>query len=253
MFDDFGVLSELLAATAKGGMSGVRSPGRGCGPSTCSATSVTPARPPLIIVSVVNFLIGAILAFVGAVQLRKFAADIYVAEPGRPRRGARDGRGDDRDRHGRAHRRRLCRPHRHDAGQRGDRRAHRCIGIPVADYILLPSILALVFTMPLLYLYGCLVGMLGGFVVAIAMLNITGPAILHQTLGAVPFDQFVFGFVKIIAFAILIGVTSCRIGLKAGRSAADVGVAATRAVVTGIVGVIALDAMFAVLADVVGI
>ena len=84
------------------------------------------------------------------------------------------------------------------------------------------------------------------------MLNITGPVIWQQTLGAVPFDQFVFGFVKSIAFAILIGVTSCRIGLKAGRSAADVGMAATRAVVTGIVGVIALDALFAVLATVVG-
>ncbi len=48
------------------------------------------------------------------------------------------------------------------------------IGIPVADYILLPSILALVFTMPFLYLYGCLVGMFGGFMVSIAMLNITG-------------------------------------------------------------------------------
>jgi len=51
----------------------------------------------------------------------------------------------------------------------------------------------------------------------------------------------------------MIGVTSCRIGLVAGRSAADVGVAATRAVVVGIVGVIAMDAVFAVIADVVGI
>ena len=85
------------------------------------------------------------------------------------------------------------------------------------------------------------------------MLNITGPGYLNQTLGAVPLDQFVFGFAKSIAFAVLIGLTSCRIGLQAGRSAADVGTAATRAVVTGIVGVIALDAVFAVIADVVGL
>ncbi|MEJ1979321.1 MAG: ABC transporter permease [Acetobacteraceae bacterium] len=89
--------------------------------------------------------------------------------------------------------------------------------------------------------------------VAIAMLDITGIGYLYQTLDAVPFGQFVFGFVKSIAFALLIGVTSCRIGLKAGRSAADVGVAATRAVVVGIVGVIAMDAVFAVIADVAGI
>src|ERR1700722_15844908 len=131
--------------------------------------------------------------------------------------------------------------------------ALQVIGIPVADYIVLPSILALVFTMPFLYLYGCLVGMFGGFVVALAMLSVTGPGYLNETLNAVAFSQFIFGFVKSIAFAILIGVTSCRIGLKAGRSAADVGVAATRAAVTRIVGVIALDAVFAVLADVVGL
>jgi phospholipid/cholesterol/gamma-HCH transport system permease protein len=107
--------------------------------------------------------------------------------------------------------------------------------------------------MPFLYLYGCLVGMLGGWVVAMAMLSVTGAGYLNQTLDAVAFDQFVFGFVKSIAFAVLIGVTSCRIGLKAGRSAADVGTAATRAVVMGIVGVIALDAVFAVLADVIGL
>ena len=114
-------------------------------------------------------------------------------------------------------------------------------------------ILALVFTMPFLYLYGCLVGIFGGFVVALAMLSVTGPGYLHETLNAVAFNQFVFGFVKSIAFAILIGVTSCRIGLKAGRSAADVGTAATNAVVTGIVGIIALDAIFAVLANVIGL
>ena len=132
-----------------------------------------PARSALIIVSVVNFLIGAILAFVGAVQLRKFAADIYVANlvglamvremaavmtaiimAGRT---------------GGAYAARI-------ATMQGNEEidALTVIGIPVADYIVLPSILALVFTMPFLYLYGCLVGMLGGFVVSIAMLNITG-------------------------------------------------------------------------------
>jgi phospholipid/cholesterol/gamma-HCH transport system permease protein len=85
------------------------------------------------------------------------------------------------------------------------------------------------------------------------MLNITTLGYLHQTLDAVPLDQFVFGFVKTFAFAVMIGLTSCRIGLVAGRSAADVGVAATRAVVVGIVGVIAMDAIFAVIADVIGI
>jgi phospholipid/cholesterol/gamma-HCH transport system permease protein len=251
LLTEVGILSSLLATTANGGVLALT--GRARMRTVDLLANIRDAGPSaLIIVSVVNFLIGAILAFVGAVQLRKFAADIYVANlvglalvremaavmtaivmAGRT---------------GGAYAARI-------ATMQGNEEidALQVFGIPVSDYIVLPSILALIFTMPFLYLYGCLVGMLGGFVVAIAMLNITGPGYLYQTLGAVPLDQFMFGFVKSIAFAILIGVTSCRIGLKAGRSAADVGMAATRAVVTGIVGVIALDSVFAVLADVVGL
>jgi phospholipid/cholesterol/gamma-HCH transport system permease protein len=246
-----GILSLLLTDTAKGGVGALF--GRARVRSVDVLANIRDAGPSaLIIVSVVNFLIGAILAFVGAAQLRKFAAGAYVANlvglalvremaavmtaivmAGRT---------------GGAYAARI-------ATMQGNEEidALQVIGIPISDYILLPSILALVFTMPLLYLYGCLVGMVGGLVVASAMLNITIAGYVHQTLDAVPFDQFVFGFLKSIAFAILIGVTSCRIGLKAGRSAADVGLAATRAVVTGIVGVIALDAIFAVIADTVGI
>jgi phospholipid/cholesterol/gamma-HCH transport system permease protein len=251
LLTEAGVLSTLLATVATGGVLAVT--GRARMRPVDLIANIRDAGPSaLVIVSVVNFLIGAILAFVGAVQLRKFAADIYVANlvglalvremaavmtaivmAGRT---------------GGAYAARI-------ATMQGNEEidALQVIGIPVSDYIVLPSILALVFTMPFLYLYGCLIGMLGGFVVSIAMLNITGPGYLVQTLDAVPFDQFVFGFVKSIAFAILIGASSCHIGLKAGRSAADVGLAATRAVVTGIVGVIALDATFAVLADVIGL
>ena len=251
LLTEVGILSTLLGTTAGGGALALT--GRARMRAVDLFANIRDAGPSaLIIVSVVNFLIGAILAFVGAVQLRKFAADIYVANlvglalvremaavmtaivmAGRT---------------GGAYAARI-------ATMQGNEEidALQVFGIPVSDYIVLPSILALVFTMPFLYLYGCLVGMLGGFVVSIAMLNITGPGYFYQTLGAVAFDQFVFGFVKSIAFAILIGVTSCRIGLKSGRSAADVGLAATQAVVIGIVGVIALDAIFAVLADVVGL
>jgi phospholipid/cholesterol/gamma-HCH transport system permease protein len=251
LLTEVGVLSSLLGVTAKGGALALT--GRARMRAVDLFADIRDAGPSaLIIVSVVNFLIGAILAFVGAVQLRKFAADIYVANlvglalvremaavmtaivmAGRT---------------GGAYAARI-------ATMQGNEEidALQVIGIPVTDYILLPSILALVFTMPLLYLYGCLIGMLGGFVVSSAMLNITGAGYLSQTLGAVGLDQFVFGFGKSIAFALLIGITSCNIGLKAGRSAADVGIAATRAVVTGIVGVIALDAVFAVMADVAGL
>ncbi len=252
-----GLLTELgatsmLLGTAAGGFCRAVTGRAGMRAVDLSAGLREAGPAALLIVSVVNFLTGAILAFVGAVQLRKFAADIYVANlvglamvremaavmtaivmAGRT---------------GGAYAARI-------ATMQGNEEidALTVIGIPVADYVVLPAVLALVLTMPFLYLYGCLVGMLGGFAVAVSMLDVTGPGYLHQTTDAMGLDQFVFGFVKSIAFAVLIGVTSCRIGLGAGRSAADVGMAATRAVVTGIVGVIALDAVFAVVADVLGI
>jgi phospholipid/cholesterol/gamma-HCH transport system permease protein len=206
----------------------------------------------LLIVSVVNFLVGAILAFVGAAQLAKFAAGAYVANlvglalvrEMAPVMTAIVMAG----RTGGAYAARIATM---QGGEEID--ALKVIGIPVVDYIVLPSILSLVVTMPFLYLYGCLVGIIGGLVVASAMLGITGASYIHQTLSAVPLSQFEFGFVKSIAFALLIGVTGCHIGLKAGRSSADVGTAATQAVVVGIVGVIAMDAVFAVIANALGI
>jgi phospholipid/cholesterol/gamma-HCH transport system permease protein len=206
----------------------------------------------LLIVSIVNFLLGAILAFVGAVQLEKFAAGVYVA-----------------DLVGIAMVREMAAVMTAIimAGRTGGAYAARIAtmlgneeidaltvtGIPVSSYLILPSVLALVITMPLLYLYGCLVSMVGGCVVAVAMLHVTLAGYVTQTLGAVPFSQFIFGFIKAIVFAVFIGLISCRIGLKAGRSAADVGIAATRAVVVGVVGVIAIDSLFAVIANAIGI
>jgi phospholipid/cholesterol/gamma-HCH transport system permease protein len=251
MLAEFGTICILLAATVR---SAARAPFshsrlravdllsdlRNAGPSA------------LVIVSVVNFLIGAILAFIGAAQLRKFAADTYVANlvglamvremaavmtaivmAGRT---------------GGAYAARI-------ATMQGSEEldALTVIGIPVVDYIVLPAVLALVVTMPFLYLYGCVIGLLGGLVVATAMLSVSAAGYLHQTFDSVPLNEFVFGFLKSMAFAALIGVTGCRMGLRAGRSSADVGSAATQAVVIGIVGVIALDALFAVFANAIGI
>ncbi len=248
---ELGAVAELLGTALLGLVSALR--GRARVRAEDVLANIRDAGPSaLIIVSIVNFLVGAILAFVGAAQLKKFAAGIYVANlvglamvremsavmtaivmAGRT---------------GGAYAARIATM---EGGEEID--ALKVIGIPVSDYILLPSILALILTMPFLYLYGCLVGVVGGLIVSIGMLNISVAGYLHQTVGAVSLGQFVFGFVKSIAFAILIATTSCRIGLKAGRSAADVGNAATQAVVIGIVGVIALDALFAVIADAVGI
>ncbi len=248
---EIGTVAELTATTAWNSLAALMGRSRMRGVDLLA--NVRDAGPDsLLIVSIVNFLLGAILAFVGAVQLEKFAAGVYVA-----------------DLVGIAMVREMAAVMTAIimAGRTGGAYAARIAtmlgneeidaltvsGIPVSGYIVLPSVLALIITMPLLYLYGCLVSMIGGSVVAVAMLHVSLAGYVTQTLGAVPFNQFVFGFVKTIVFAAFIGLTSCRIGLKAGRSAADVGIAATRAVVLGVVGVIAINSLFAVIANAVGI
>lgn len=206
----------------------------------------------LLIISIVNFLVGAILGFVGAVQLRRFAADAYVANLvsiATVREMAAvmsaiviSGRT------GGAYAARI-------STMQGNEEidALKVMGVSIMEYLILPSMLALVITMPLLYLYGCFMGILGGLTVSIFMLKVSVIGFLQQSFNAVAFNQFIFGGLKAISFAAFIGISSCYIGLKSGRSAADVGIAATRAVVTGIVGVIAIDAVFAVIADIIGI
>jgi phospholipid/cholesterol/gamma-HCH transport system permease protein len=206
----------------------------------------------LVIVAIVNGLVGAILAFVGAVQFRKFGAGIYVADlvgiavvremaavmtaivmAGRTG-GAYAA---------------------HIATMQGNEEidALRTFGIPPFDFLVLPRIVALVTMMPLLYLYGCAVGLLGGYLVGIATLDVTSSAFLVELQDAVAGRQFAIGAVKSVTFGALVALAGCNIGLRAGRSAADVGRAATSAVVAGIIGVIALDALFAACANALGI
>jgi phospholipid/cholesterol/gamma-HCH transport system permease protein len=206
----------------------------------------------LPIVTIVNFLIGAILAFVGAVQLRRFGAGIFVANlvgiavvremaavmtaivmAGRT---------------GGAYAAEI-------ATMQGNEEidALRAVGIPVQDYLIVPRIVALTTMMPILYLYGCAVGLLGGFVVSIAMLSLTPDGFMTQTISALAGTQFLIGITKSVAFGALVAFTGCRMGLRAGRSAADVGRASTQAVVIGIVGVILVDAVFAICTNALGI
>ncbi len=217
---------------------------RGTDLLTCVYEAGLKALP---IVTVVNLLVGGILAFVGAVQLRKFGADIYIA--------ALVGVAMVREmaalmtaivmagRTGGAYAAQI-------ATMAGNEEidALRTIGIPVYDYLVLPRVLALTFMMPVLYLYGCAIGIFGGFVVAVTMLNLSPASFLAETRSSAGGDQVVFGLVKSVTFGVLIALAGCRCGLNAGRGAADVGLAATSAVVIGIVGVIALDAIFAVCA-----
>ena len=202
------------------------------------------------IVAVVNGLIGAIIAFVGAIQLRRFGAGIYIADL--------VGIGMAREmaaimtavvmagRTGGAY-------PAHLATMQGNEEidALKAFGIPVYDFLILPRIIALTM-MPLLYLYRCdrysrrLCG----------QHHNAGPHLNRISAGAAPCDCWEairdgLGQERLIGYAI--ALVACHIGLRAGRSAADMGHAATTAVVVGIVGIITLDAIFAVCTNALGI
>jgi phospholipid/cholesterol/gamma-HCH transport system permease protein len=101
--------------------------------------------------------------------------------------------------------------------------------------------------------YAGALGILGGFAVAVSMMNISSGTFTSHVLDAVAGTDILLGLAKSIAIGSWIALAGCRIGLGAGRSATDVGRAATTAAVSGIVGVIALDALFDVCAEALGI
>ncbi len=249
--------AETLEAAALVGGTGLRgiaalrgrSPMRGQDLLDCMREAGAAALP---IVTVVNLLVGGILAFVGAVQLRRFGADVYVA--------SMVGVAVVREmaalmtaiimagRTGGAYAAHL-------ATMQGNEEidALRAFGIPVFDVLVLPRVLALTAMLPILYLYGCAMGVFGGFVVAVATLDVSAVSYVAEIRLAVSGNQFVLGLLKSLTFGALIALVGCRVGLAAGRSAAAIGRAATHAVVAGIVGVIVLDAVFAICARALGV
>ena len=201
------------------------------------------------IVSLISFLIGLILGFVGAVQLQQFGASIFVAnlvaiamtrEIGcimtaivmAGRTGAAF------------------------AAQLGTMNTNQEIdalstmGISPMEFLVLPRMLALILMMPLLTIYSDLVGILGGAVVGVGMLGLGPTEYFEQTRGAVSLIDFFIGVGKSAVFGVLVALVGCLRGMQSGRSAAAVGLAATSAVVTSIVLIIVIDGIFAVILNV---
>jgi phospholipid/cholesterol/gamma-HCH transport system permease protein len=202
----------------------------------------------LPIVAVTNLLMGAILAFVGAVQLKAFGAGIYAANL--------VGIASVREltpiltaivlagRTGASFAARI-------ATMQGNEEidALTALGVRPVEFLVLPRVLALGLLMPLLYVYGCAFAVLGGMVTALPILDVSPAAYAAQTKQAIGVAHFAIGGLKAIVFGALVALIGCHCGLRAPRSAAGVGWATTSAVVGSIVGVIALDAVFAVCAN----
>jgi len=203
------------------------------------------------IVSLISFLIGLILAFVGAIQLRQFGAQIYIADLvaiGMAREmGAMMAAIIMAGRTGAAY-----------AAQLGTMRVNEEIdalstmGISPFEFLVVPRMLGLILMMPLLTIYANLVGIAGGAVVGVGMLKVGLIPYWNHTWAAASLSDFAAGLIKSVVFGVLIAIAGCLRGMQCGRSSAAVGLAATSAVVTGIVFIIVSDAILTVVYDAIG-
>jgi phospholipid/cholesterol/gamma-HCH transport system permease protein len=206
----------------------------------------------LPIITLISFLVGVIMAFVGAVQLEKFGAAIYVAdlvgiavvrEMGAMMTGIVMA-----GRTGAAF-----------AAQLGTMKvtqevdALTTMGISPMEFLVLPRALALCLMMPLLCLYSDLIGILGGAAIATGMLGLSLPVYFTELFQAVDTADLAGGVFKASVYGVLIALAGCLRGMQSGNSASAVGDAATSAVVTGIVLIISACGTFAVVFYVLGI
>ncbi len=206
----------------------------------------------LPIVALINLLVGLILAFVGAIELRRFGAQIYVADLvgiGMLREIAPIMTGIIVT--GRTGASFAAELGTMEASQEID--ALRTLGIPPIDFLVLPRLLALCLMMPLLCLYADLLGIAGGLVVAGSMLDISPVQYLLETKSAVHLNDLFLGLFMSAVFGVLVAITGCMRGIRSGRSASAVGEATTSAVVTGIVSIVVATAIITAISYVLGI
>lgn len=206
----------------------------------------------LPIVTLISFLVGMILAFVGLIQLKMFGAQIYVADlvgvamvrlmaaimTGIVMAGRTGGA---------------------FAAQLGTMQVNqeidalRTLGISPMEFLVLPRMLALALMMPLLALYANVMGVLGGAVVAVSMPDINMIQYYNHTVRSVGLWNLWIGLFSSGVFGVIVALSGCLRGMQCGRSASAVGDAATSAVVTAIVGIIVATAAITMITSVLGV
>jgi phospholipid/cholesterol/gamma-HCH transport system permease protein len=203
------------------------------------------------IITLTSFLVGMILAYLGAAQLQQFGAQVYVADlvtVGMLREmGVLMTAVVMAGRTGAAY-----------AAQLGTMQTNEeidaiiTLGISPMEFLIMPRMLALILILPLLTLYANLIGIFGGALVAAGM-DVSLIQFLQQMKGVLSFQHLGVGLFKSVIFATLIAIAGCRAGIQCGRSSAAVGEAATKAVVVSIVYLIIADAAINILFQQMGI
>jgi phospholipid/cholesterol/gamma-HCH transport system permease protein len=206
----------------------------------------------LPIVSLISFLVGLILAYMGALQLERFGAQIYVADLvgiAMVREvGALMTAIIMAGRTGAAYAAELGTM---QVNEEID--AYKTLGISPMDYLVMPRLLALVFTIPLLTLYAGLVGIVAGMIVGVTVFDLSVYEYYQQTLRALSFKHFVVGMMKGTLYGVLIALSGCLRGMQCGRSAQAVGIATTSSVVTSIVSIVIAASVTTIILQELGI
>jgi phospholipid/cholesterol/gamma-HCH transport system permease protein len=206
----------------------------------------------LPIVSLISFLVGVTLAYSGAIVLKRFGGEIWVADligvAMTREMGALMAAIVLSGRTGAAF-----------AAEIGSMKANEeidalsTLGISPVRFLVIPRVIALGLMMPLLAMYANCLGILGGMAVAYATLGIPPAAYWVEMLTIVDMSDVMVGIIKAVVFGLIVGLSGCLRGLQSERNASGVGHAATSAVVTAILLIIVADAIFAVLFNAIGI
>jgi phospholipid/cholesterol/gamma-HCH transport system permease protein len=196
------------------------------------------------IVALLTFMVGAVVAFLGATVLQKFGAQIYTVDlvgfsflrefgvlltaillAGRTASAFTAQIGSMK------------------ANQEID--AIQALGLDPVELLVLPRVLALLLTLPMLTFLAMISGIFGGGVVCALALDISPRMFLYMLQNDIAVQHFLVGIVKAPVFAFIIAVIGCLEGFRVSGSAQSVGEHTTSSVVQSIFVVILLDAVFA--------
>lgn len=206
----------------------------------------------LFLVSLISVLVGMIFAFVGAIQLTMFGAQIYIAHivgiamvrvMGAVMAGIMM----------------AGRTGASFAAELGIMQANeeidalRTLGVSPVDFLVIPRVLALIIMMPLLTLYADMMGILGGMVVSAGMFDIHPLEYWQHTLMAVTLNNLWVGLINSLAFGVIVAIAGCYHGMQCERSAAGVGTATTSAVVSAITGIVIATAIITFICQILGV
>ncbi len=204
------------------------------------------------IVALMSFLIGVVLAFQGAAQLRQFGAEIFVVDlisisilrelgilltaivvAGRTASALTASIG--------------------SMKMNEEIDAMRTLGLDPDMVLVLPRVLALIITLPILGLIANLSGLIGGALMSWIELGISPSMFRYRLVAETSVYHVIVGLSKAPVFAVIIGIIGCHAGMKVGKDAESLGAETSSAVVNAIFAVIVVDALFSIFFSEIGI